>query len=262
MTITNQYVAPIEAGALPGGLLSTARRLPAGSDWRGGITFTPACGTAGIWGCTTDGNFPQKEISQKDNPSRFDPFMVYSGQSCSGAPILDELGLAAEAALVRARSGLMARELVVSHPLIGNPDLSVWSPDITPVTGPTDFKSSIAGLLSGLVDCGGGEAMLHVPTIAMPFLDAVGIKWNGTGWFLGPIPVSVDDYPNRDGLAPTDPDYAYAYLTRPVEYELSELIDVRNYQQRINEAVVLAEQLVILRFDTCCAYSINVDFGA
>lgn len=259
MTITNQFIQPIQAGELPGGLTTTARRLPAGSDWTGGVTFTPGCGTAGVWGCVNDGSL--KETTQNPDPVRFDPFMVYAAQECSGAPILDELGLYANAALNRAQSSLLARELVVSDPLIGNPDLTSVATDITP-GGPTSFRATVAGLLTAVRECGGGEVMLHVPLIAMPFLDAVGVRWDGTGWSLGPIPVSVDDYLNPNGDPPSDPDNAYIYLTRPVEYEIGPTLDLREYRGRLNEAVVVAERLAIVRFDPCCAYMANVDFGA
>lgn len=261
MTVTNQFVPPIAAGAMPGGLFTTARPLPAGSDWRGGVTFTPGCGTAGVWGCVVDGT-SEKNFTLKPDPIRFDPFLIYSGQECHGAPILDELGQAATDALGRAASGLVARELVVSDPRIGNPSFSTEGIDLTAAAGPTDFRSTVAGLLTAVRDCGGGEVMLHVPLISLPFLSKLGVTWEGEGWQLGPIPVSVDEYPNPNGALPSDPDNAYVYLSRPVEMAFSEEVDLREYMGRRNEAVVVAERLALVRFDPCCVFMANVDFGA
>lgn len=257
MTITNQYVEPVQAGAMPGGLLDTAR--PIVGDWTGGVTFRPVNGQAGVWSCINDGS--EKDINGTSDPFRVDPFMLYAGFECDG-PIEDQLEQDARTVLERSRSQMLAQQLVVSDPLVGNSDLSTDGTDITPGGGPVGFRDSVAGLLSAISDCGGGEVMLHVPLIALPYLDAVGVKWNGTGWFLGPIPVSVDAYPNPDGDPPTDPDNAYVYLTRPVEYGVGEVQVLGGYKGRLNNAVVVVEQLAIVRYDPACVYSINVDFGA
>ena len=264
MTVTNRHIDPIAAGELPGGLTQTARRLPAGSDWTGGVTYTPGCGTAGVWSCINDGS--EKDINAKPDPHRVDPFMVYAGFDCSGAPIMDELMVAARNVLARAVSGRLAAELVFSDPLIGNPDLTTVATDITPAT-PVTLQPSISGLLSFLTLCGGGEVMLHMPLMAIPYFEFVGIEWRyeteTVGWYLGPIPVSVDQYPNLGGAAPDpDDDNAYIYMTRPVEYELGAVIENPAFKGRTNEALAIAEQLALVRFDPCCAYAINVDFGA
>lgn len=256
MTITNQPIEPVQAGAMPGGLLSTARPLT--GDWTGGVTYRPLNGSSGVWGCVNDGS--EKDINSTADPFRIDPFMVYAGFECDG-PVEDQLEADARAVLDRSRSHRLAEQLVFSDPLIGNPDFTTEASDITGGT-PTAFKQSVAGLLSAIYDCGGGEVMLHVPLLAMPFLEGLGVKWTGTGWTLGPIPVSVDAYPNLGGAAPTDPDDAYVYLSRPVEYALGDVQVFASYRGRQNEAVVVAEQLAIVRFDPACVYAANVDFGA
>jgi hypothetical protein len=256
MTITNQHVEPVAVAPFPGGLLSTARTLS--GDWRGGVTFRPIDGTTGVWGCINDGS--EKTINPTADPFRVDPFMVYAGFECDG-PIEDQLEADARVLLERTRSAAVARELIVSDPVIGNESISTVGIDIT--TTPQSLRDSIAGFMSVLSTPGkAGEVMLHVPYLAVPYFEEVGIEWRDNGWFLGPIPVSVDAYPNWDGDPPTDDDNAYIYMTRPVEYALGEVQPFGGYSGRINNAVVVAEQLAIVRFEPTFAYGIDVDFGA
>jgi hypothetical protein len=245
---------------MPGGLLSVARRLPAGSDWRGGITFTPQCGTtSGRWSCTTAG---EKDVSDKPDPQRFDPFLIHSGARCSGAPVMDDLQELVRGELTRASSGWMAEELVLSDPDVGNLDLSTAATDITPLDGldpaPTSLKNSIAGLLSAASECGAGEVMLHVPIVTLVYLIDLGLEWRDGHYWLGAIPVSVDKYPPLGGVAIDDSE-AWLYLTRPVEFEITPIgeIEFNHFTGRLNEAVLVGERLAVLRFDPCCVYAIR-----
>lgn len=259
MTVANRHIDPIETGEMPGGLLAVARPLPADADWKGGVTFTPQCGTSGIWSCFVGGE--EKTTYEKPDPVRFDPFLIYAGATCEGGgtPSLTELEQHARDTLLRSQSMQLARQLVISDPNVDSPDLTTVATDITPLTGPTGLKNSIAGLLSALANCGGGEAVLHVPVVALPYLIDNGlVERDGRYWF-GVFPVSVDHYPNLGGLPPASSNEAYLYLTRPVEYEMTGdgEIQFNHYTGRTNEAIAMAEKLAILRFDPCCAYAIN-----
>lgn len=257
MTITNQHVEPVAVAPMPGGLLDVGRTIE--GDWRGGVTFRPIDGTTGVWGCINDGS--EKDINPTADPHRVDPFMAYAGFECDG-PIEDQLEADARVLLARNLSAHLARELIISDPIIGNPSVASVGTDLTPGT-PQPFMESIAGLMSVLSDPGkAGEVVLHVPYLAIPYFELVGITWSGSGWFLGPIPVSVDAYPNWDGGPPVDDDEAYIYMTRPVEYAVAEAQPFGGYSGRINNAVVVVEQLAIVRFEPTFAYGINVDFGA
>lgn len=270
MTVTNRYVAPIEVAEQPGGLMQTARPLPS-QDWHGGITFTSACTSLGRWGCVSTDPYLQpigdpvaglKYIDARTEPVRFDPFMLYSGIACSGAPDEQELRFIARAGLTRGRSGEIAHELVTS--LVGNPDLSSEATSLTPAT-PVGLVPSISGLLSAIPDMGGGEVMLHANTAALPYLLASRlIAWHGTGYFLGHIPVSIDDYPFTTGDAAAgaaDPNLTPLYLTRMVEVAHTVASDDYDLTTRINEGQALSEDFAVLRFDTCAAYSILADLS-
>lgn len=268
MTVTNQYVAPIDVAQQPGGLIQTSRPLPL-EDWRGGITFSSVCTTLGRWGCITDGS-GEKSFDARSEPVRFDPFMLYSGTTCSGAPDEQELRGIARAGLVRGRSGEIAHELVTS--LVDNPDLSTYAVDVTPNDGGSDPEMTPAGLMRSLSillgaakACGGGEFVLHANTSALPYLLKAGVVWDGSQYRLGAITVSVDDYPFTDDTEDlVDVDYSTLtplYLTRPIELETAEVIDSYDLATRLNQGTALSEDLAILRFDTCCAFYAIADLS-
>lgn len=264
MTVANRHMAPIEVAEQPGGLLQTARPLPS-EDWRGGVTFTSVCTTLGRWGCVTDGE-TEKEIGARSEPVRFDPFMLYSGTACSGAPDEQELRGIARAGLTRGKSGEIAHELVTS--LFGNPDLSTTATNITPTAGPSfdpqPLKNSIAGLLSAISECGGGEVYLHAHISTLPYLMDMGVVWTGTEYKLGAISISLDDYPFLDddeAAGAANPSWTPLYMTRPVELMVATASDDYDLTTRINEGQAVSEDFAVLRFDTCCAFAIYADLG-
>ncbi len=257
MTVTNQYISPIKINSTPGGFLRSARLLPDGTDWGGGITFTPACGGADVWSCIY--GVDKTNIDGKGDPVEFDPFMLYAGKSCSGSANFDELTELARIALVRGASGRMAQELHTSDPAIGNPDLVSTAQDISPLTAPC-IENAIAGLMSAAGLCGGGELTFHVPFVALASLMKLNLVAFEDGRYrLGGHTIIVDDYPNEpptvSGVAPTA-SQAWIYATGPVEYKLGQNIDVTNHKSRTNTATVLAEQMAIIRFDPCCVFAI------
>lgn len=266
MTVTNRYVAPIVVAEQPGGLMQTARPLPT-ADWKGGITFLSTCTSIGRWGCVTIDPYVNptgdlKYMDARTEPVRFDPFMLYSGIACSGAPDEQELRGIARAGLTRGRSGEIAHELVTS--LVGNPDLSSYATFITPAT-PVGLVPSISGLLSAIPDMGGGEVMLHVNLAALPYLlSSRIISWRVDGYFLGHIPVSVDDYPfttSDTAAGAANPDLTPLYMTRPVEIAHTVASDDYDLTTRLNEGQALSEDFAVLRFDTCASYSIVADLS-
>jgi hypothetical protein len=256
VTVTNKYLPPILPDVAPGGLADAARELPSGYDWSGGVTFTPSCGGADRWGCSYGED--KQNIIDKGEPTEFDPFLIYSGFRCSGAPDEAELRLLAQNALTRGLSRSLAHELVLSDVNVGNPDIVSSATDITPDT-PACIAGSVAGLLSASDDCGGGGVWIHAPRVALPFLmknDLV--KFDGEGYRIGGHKLIVDDYPNEaptGGAEPTD-GQAYLYATGPVEYAVAEQFDIANFEHIQNEQIVLLERLAILRFDPCCSFAI------
>lgn len=259
MTVTNQYAPPILAESTPGGFLRAARLLPEGTDWTGGITFTPSCGGADTWGCSY--GEAKTNITEKADPVEFDPFLVYAGKTCSGAPDFDELRELSQINLRRGMSGSLARELQQSDPKVGNPDLVTTAIDITPATTPS-IRNAIAGLLTTSGDCGGGEITIHAPIVVLSALMTFDLVEFVDGRYrLGGHTVIVDNYENvgpTGSPAPADNE-VYLYATGPVEYRLGENIDISHFTGRTNEGIVLAEQLAIMRFDPCCVYAIRAE---
>ena len=257
MTVTNKHIDPILAESTPGGFLRAARLLPEGADWTGGITFTPSCGGSEVWSCSYGAQ--KTNITEKADPVEFDPFLVYAGKTCSGAPDFADLRELAQIALRRGMSGSLARELQQSDPLIGNPDLVSTAVDITPAGGPPCINNAIAGLMTTAQACGGGELTFHAPMVALASLMNYDLVAFEDGRYrLGGHTIIVDNYENvgpTGSPAPADNE-VYLYATGPVEYRLGENVDVAHFTGRTNEGIVLAEQLAILRFDPCCSYAI------
>lgn len=256
MTVTNRHIDPILAESTPGGFIRAARLLPEGTDWTGGVTFTPSCGGSGIWGCAYGQT--KAEIEEKSDPVEFDPFLIYAGRTCSGAPDEDELRTLAQIALRRGMSGSFARELQQSDPLVGNPDLVTTATDITPASPPC-INNAIAGLMTTAQECGGGELTFHAPLVALASLMQYNLVTFEDGRYrLGGHTIIVDGYENvgPTGAAAAADNEVWLYATGPVEYRLGQNIDVAHYTGQRNEQIVLAEQLAILRFDPCCVYAI------
>jgi hypothetical protein len=258
VTVTNRHIDPILAESTPGGFLRSARLLPEGTDWTGGITFTPSCGGSAIWSCAYGEE--KSNISDKESPVEFDPFLVYAGTTCSGAPDFDDLRQLSQIKLLRGMSGSLARELQSSNVLVGNPDLVTTAIDITPSGGPTAVTNAIAGLMSAAQDCGGGgELTFHIPLVALAgLMRHTLVEFIDGRYRIGGHTVIVDAYDNIGPTGSTLPseNEAWLYVTGPVEYRLGENIDVAHFTGRTNEGIVLAEQLAILRFDPCCVHAI------
>ena len=255
MTVANRHIDLIQTGEQPGGLLSVARPLPDGSDWKGGITFTPSCiDSIGTWACATAG---EKEPSVKGDPVRFDPFLIYSAAKCDGAPVIDDLRELVRGKLERESGSELARNLVIKNDDVedglGFTDAAT---DITPGAGTTSLKNSLAGLLSHSAGC--GEIVLHAPRVALPYLLDIGLEVRDGRYWYGMVPVSVDDYPPLGGVD-TDPNEAWLYLSGPIEYEMAPIgeAEFNHYTGRLNEALLVGERLAVLRFDPCCVYAIR-----
>jgi hypothetical protein len=256
MTITNKYIDPIIAESTPGGFIRSAGLLPANADWTGGITFSSSCGGTDVWSCSY--GVDKQNITDKGDPVEFDPFIVYAGKRCSGAPDVANLTELATIALKRGISGSLARELHSSDPTIGNPDLVTTATDITPGAAPC-VQNAIAGLMSAAGECGGGPLTFHVPFVALASLMSMSlVEFSDGRYRLGGHTIIVDDYPNEPptGGAVAAANEVWLYATGPVEYKLGERIDVGQFTERLNESIVIAEQLAIIRFDPCCVFAI------
>jgi hypothetical protein len=257
VSVTNIHIPPILAESTPGGFTRAARLLPDGIDWKGGVTFSGSCGGAERAGC--DYGVDVWTVEDKADPVEFDPFLIGASLKCSGAPDMEELVTLVDNRMVRGTSGQFARELHTSQ--VGNPDLVNNATDITPVTPPCVDKA-IAGLLSTADDCGGGVLTIHIPLVALASLMTFDlVEFRDGRYRLGGHNIIVDAYPNTppSGGAAAGADQAWIWATGPVEYAVGESLRVEHFQDRLNESVVVAERMSILRFDPCCAYAILAD---
>lgn len=213
-----------------------------------------------MWGCSYGVEKPN--ISEKGDPVEFDPFLLYAGVTCSGAPDLADLEQLAKIRLRRGMSASLANQLLQSHPDVGNPDLVTLASDITPLGGAPCMNNAIAGLMTTAQGCGGGELTFHAPIVALASLMQYDLVEFADGKYrLGGHTIIVDLYENIGpaGSPVAGANEVYIYATGPVEYKLGATIDISHFTGRTNEGIVLAEQLAIMRFDPCCVYAIRAE---
>lgn len=254
MTVTNKIIDPIEPGSTPGGLIRSARPLPADSgDWSGGVSALPNCGVTSTWSCDFAGAV--KDVPETQDPYEFDPFIVYAGVACSGRPLSSELESLARARLERAQSRDLALQLQGSA--YGNPDLDSSAVDVTDGGGAVSVRRSIAALVEAVGECNGGDVVVHAPSIALgDIMDIELARYEDGRYFIGHVPLIVDEYANDAGAGEVR-----LYASGPVEFALGDVQVVQNFDNEQNEDVVLAERMAILRFDPCCVFSIDATLG-
>lgn len=248
-------VDPIRVASTPGGLQRAARLLETDVDWSDGVTFASNCGGVGTWQCDFSG--AEKTIDDLGDNVRFESFLIYAGVRCDGAVVTDDLREHAGIKIARGTSGALARELH-DGAATGNPSLQSEATDITPLVSPC-IDGAIAGLLTAADDCGGGEVIIHVPLVALaPLIKYNLLSYEDGKYMLGGHTVSVDGYYNLGpgGAAAAD-DEAWIYATGPVEYRLGDEVEFTQFTDRLNENVLIAERLAVLRFDPCCVNAIK-----
>lgn len=264
MSVLPGRLDPIVTGPLAGGLLAASRPLPASYDqWRQGISFNSSCnGPAGLAGCINPDDAVDKTITPIGDPAVFEPFMAYSGRSCStwmeSGDILDLAQQGLDATLSSAFA------LQLQNGTIGvSPSLNSTATDITPTT-PTDVTNTLSGLISAICSCGISNVMIHVNLRAIPFLvERRLVNWDASAgiWRYGPYPVSADCYgvvgPEDTGgnSEPDDGSAVWMYVSGMVETAISDELSLEGLDVAVNGKSELVERLGILRFDPCCVYA-------
>lgn len=270
MTNLFQPVAPIKVEAPQVSLLTVARTLPNGTEWRSGISHLPnGCSPAAGWpNCEVDPAPPNKCAPQFPGAANFAPWLFYVPDGCDLAPFYaEDWERRSSEALAAYTPWAMSLELDTGA-LSGNPSLRSTAVDLTGA-GAIDVVNGIGALIRARVEAGfGGMATLHVPAWLIPAFEDHYLLDNSTGAMSGAM-VRVSPGPGYTGVSPDStlnivpgPGEGWLYITGPVEYELGpiEVYPKRDQQQHLTNTVeVYAERAGILRFDPCGVFAVRVN---
>lgn len=265
MSILPGKLGPIDGGRLRGGILSAASSLPAGAQWRQGVTFSSACvdmSDPRLRYCVNPEDATDKPSDAVGEPIVFEPFLVFSQRDCSTWMEPSELEELARIGLDRTLSQSVALQLqtnVLSADGQSSPSLNS---EAVVVPGDADIVNTISALLSAAVcECGLTEIVIHAPLRSLPFfIERQLVEWDESRgvWSMGPHTMSFDCYSEiGPGEVQTEEDGSeiWIYVTGPVEWAIGPADVVGRPDSiivRTNEALSLIEHLAIVRFDTCC----------
>lgn len=256
-------------------ILTVARRLPAGTEWRSGISFLPnGCSpaysypTCEVVGPITELNpWPEKETFEDVSRSDFNPWTMYVPDGCLQRPYYSEdYGARAKEALMAYSAGALSAELELGTNS-GNPSLVTACTDISPAS-PIDLRAGIARLLQERVANGfTTDHVIHMPLWLLPTAEFMNLVVR-SGALLSTAGGNalVSPGPGYTGVGPTGADpltdgEAYIYVTGPVEYEMTDPflnLDEDEQQGRVNQAETWAERFAIYRFAECGNYAVRV----
>lgn len=243
-------------------------------DWRGGIDYTPSCGTDPfIWGCQRDGSGdvdsekPQGDLSEA---VFFDSVTIGVQYTCNPSaktlsPIGDLVSDSARYAYQRFRWQRLARVLVdgqVNAFTLINPSFQSVAqvPAGLDVDNPSGIVTTIQAMLE-LSQCTSWDAqrVLHVPQQYLPhFLNQYLVEWdNDAGVYkMGQHLVSFDCYPNVGPQPDLDPgaddgSTFWMYMSdAPMAAFDSEVIEAATHV-RMNRYTASAESGAIIAFNPC-----------
>jgi len=190
-------VDPPAYASSPYGLLSVVQPRPSGDPhWQNGVTYRQVCPSGGTTydpcvAVTGTGGAPPDPASKADNVTELwrgaTPFTAYTEFDCSPVGLDDPASMAADA-LARVESWQVERAFwtgTVASASIAFPHLAAGAAilDAQGITlqtaavtggGPFDVAEGLGILEAALSDCYNGVGVIHVPTHAVPTLDA----WN------------------------------------------------------------------------------------
>lgn len=268
MTNMFQPVDAIRVEAPRVSLLTVARTLPAGTEWRSGIAHLPnGCSPADGWpNCEVDPTPGEKCEPQFPARAEFAPWLFYVPDGCDLAPhYADDWNARGREALEAYTPWAVSRELDTGADS-GNPSLRSTAVDLGAV-GALDVVAALSALIRARVEAGfGGMAIAHVPAwLIPPFLDHYLLADDGST--SGGM-VRVSPGPGYTGASPTGaaaaPGEGWIYITGPVEYEIGEIHTEpkRGEQQHLtNRVEVYAERAGIFRFDPCGVFAVQARVG-
>lgn len=259
-------LGPIGEGRLRGGILSAARPLPAGANWRQGVAFNPVCIDTSVLrrrGCEDPEDATTKDSDPVAEPVEFNPFLVHAMTDCSTwmePANLEQLAMMGADRIVSQTIAQQLQDNVV--PGSNSPSLNSVADVITGAT-PQDIVNTVSALTDAMIcGCAHTELVIHAPLRSFLFFkerQIIELNTSTGAWEIAPnIVMSFDCYSET---GPDDLDTAldgseiWLYATGPVEYAIGEQEVVGRPDSitvRTNEAVSLVEGLAIVRFDPCC----------
>jgi hypothetical protein len=262
-------------------LLTVARGLPAGFEWRTGISWRSAvCAPGFRWPFCPDA---ETVAAGKPDPNeiikpQFYPYTIGVNYACDWIRWDDtnEYGYIddAKAQCDAVTPWHMSRELWTGEIEPQNPSLISVAVDVSadvavhPVT-------ALGMLLEAYFNCpadgtdtgsGTGTPVVHVPysvlgaLIANHVVNQQGDFYVGPNCFVSPgpgYPIGSDAAPaNENDSLSAD---AWMYVSGPIEYAVDPVAVLDdNFDRRTNRYQALAERRVIHRFDPCCVFAVGV----
>lgn len=252
------------------GLLSVAALLPAGTDWRREVSYTPE-------GCRAPDAVPAcGDITKPDSVVQeavtFKPFGIVSTDGCNDPwATNEEFFDRAERTLDMGQSAILARELLQST-VTSNLDLASTAIDVSPGGTAVGWVEAATALLYNMMNAGYvGDVLFHAPSWLLPSFNAsqVGNVDPATRIaYIGPHPVAFDaGYsgligPGGDAGDAVPNEAGWVYATGPVEYAFGPLFDedvTIASDNTKNDRYVVAERPGIVRFDPCQVFATLVE---
>lgn len=288
------------------GLLSVVQ-TPDSSEphWQNGVTWSSFCPADGMGDTTYDeciattgapeGAVPSpvtKMVNVDHTLRGATPFTVYTRFDCAPVGNAEAQRIATTAlaqveqwqveqafatGLLETGQRLAFPHLAATAEVRDNAGVVLQPVTSTAVTGaPVDVATGLGRLEQALADCYGGRGVIHVPSRALPTLDAytlvrpVGGRDTGTGQFgrqletlAGNLVAVGAGYPGTgpDGTGSTTT--AWLYATGPVFMYRSN-VHVNPFSSTVNRAdntiEMIAERTYVLGFD-CCLHAVQVELG-
>lgn len=275
-------VSPIIAPSPSPSILSVAGRL-VDVDWREGVAWSALCQRGDVWPrCQTDPTARKCEAEERALV-QVDSFAIYAPLACDWQNDGETFASEAAAHLDSLTAYHVGNALWMGRGLPpGHLSLRQVAVDVTVSPGVGVHPlTAISTLLANYERCAQrGGAVLHVPSILIPFLmDAQVVSRDGP-MLRGPLGSLVSPgpgypqgatTPGPDGAGPWDgsqflgnlADETWVYVSGPVEVGLGEVMVIPDAPPaeliRQNTREVWAERLAIVRLDPCCVFAALVE---
>lgn len=263
-----QPVGAIRVEAPRVSLLTVARTLPAGTEWRAGVSHLPnGCSPATAHpNCDVDPGPVTKCAPLSNGRADFESFLFYVPDGCDVAPFYaEDWNARGEEALKAYSPWALSHELDTGD-ATGNPSLRSTAVDLSGV-GAVDVVTAFSTLIRARVERGmGGVATVHVPAWLIPavddhyLLDDSAASNSGGLVRVSPGPGYTGVSPDSSGNVVPGPGEGWIYITGTVEYELGPVSSEpsQEQQQRLtNNVEVYSERAGIVRFDPCGVFAVR-----
>ena len=265
-----QPIPPIRVETPPVSILTAARTLPAGTEWRDGISFLPnGCSPAsGYPNCEVVSISPEKCSPAANTRASFMPWLFYVPDGCDTKPFYAEDWDARGSEALGAYTPWAISLELDTGAMSGSPSLRSTAVDISGV-GAVDVATAVGSLIRARVEQGfGGVATLHVPAWLIPNMDEDALLDRTGGQLTAAAGMArVSPGPGYTGASPDStlnvtppPGEGWVYITGPVEYELGPIFthpSQAEQEHRMNTAEIYSERAGIFRFDPCGVFAVR-----